>query len=109
MTFLVTTEGHLTQEVSVVLDPGVHFDATKRINFFHGDACDLSNYAEDESFKTKFDGVIMANLLCRLPDPHACLNGLDKIVNKGGVVVITTPLSWMEGMCILSLSLLLLL
>lgn len=109
MTFQVTTEGHLTQEVSVVLDPGVHFDATKRINFFHGDACALPKYAEDESFKTKFDGVIMANLLCRLPDPHACLNGLDKIVNKGGVVVITTPLTWLEGMFILLLSLLLLL
>ena len=38
-----------------------------------------------------FDGVVMANLLCRLPDPLACLDGISSRVNEGGVVVITTP------------------
>jgi hypothetical protein len=37
----------------------------------------------------------MSNLLCRLPDPIACLNGLSGIVNKGGVVVMVTPFSWL--------------
>merc|ERR1712130_860488 len=36
-----------------------------------------------------------SNLLCRLPDPVACLDGLPRIVNKGGVVVMATPFSWL--------------
>jgi hypothetical protein len=42
-----------------------------------------------------YDGVIMSNLLCRLPDPVACLDGLPRIVNKDGIVVIVTPFSWL--------------
>lgn len=38
----------------------------------------------------------MSNLLCRLPDPVACLDGLAQVVKKGGIVVLTTPFSWLE-------------
>ena len=43
-----------------------------------------------------FDGVILANLLCRLPEPLACLDGLERIINPGGIAVIATPFSWLE-------------
>jgi ubiquinone/menaquinone biosynthesis C-methylase UbiE len=45
---------------------------------------------------SSYDGVIMSNLLCRLPDPVRCLNGLPRVVNKGGVVVLVTPFSWLD-------------
>ena len=79
-------------------ESGVDSSVLNRVNFFQGDACTLSDYADKKDGFGTFDGVIMANLLCRLPDPMACLNALPKITNKGGVVVIVTPFTWLEGM-----------
>jgi len=36
------------------------------------------------------------NLLCRVPDPLRCLDGLAACTNPGGVVVLSTPFSWLE-------------
>jgi len=41
-----------------------------------------------------FDAVLMANLLCRLPDPGGCLEGLRRHVRSGSVLVLMTPCSW---------------
>ena len=41
----------------------------------------------------------MSNLLCRLPDPAACLRQFvesESLLNPGGVLVIVSPNSWME-------------
>jgi len=38
----------------------------------------------------------MSNLLCRLPNPTACLKSLSNIVNRNGVVLILTPYSWLD-------------
>ena len=46
----------------------------------------------DEGKLTTYDGVIMSNLLCRLPNPQACLQSLPNRVNNNGVVVMVTPL-----------------
>lgn len=43
------------------------------------------------------DAVLAANLLCRLPDPLAFLNRLPQLVRPGGVVVLTTPFSWLPA------------
>lgn len=56
-----------------------------------GDACALP---EDLGV---FDAVLMANLLCRLPDPAACLRGIRRHVRPGSVLVILTPCSWDEA------------
>jgi len=58
--------------------------------FQTGDACAL-----DPGLGT-FDAVLMANLLCRLPDPAACLSGLKRITDAGSILVFTTPCSWDE-------------
>lgn len=55
-----------------------------------GDACALP---EDPGI---FDAVLMANLLCRLPDPAACLKQLRKITRNGSVLFFSTPCSWDE-------------
>ncbi len=58
--------------------------------FQQGDACALSPELG------VFDGLLMANLLCRLPDPAACLKGLRNFTRSGSVMVFTTPCSWEE-------------
>ena len=64
-----------------------------RVRFKQGDACSLPIDLKD------FDAVLMANVLCRLPDPITCLErmqGANALVKKGGVLVMTTPFSWLE-------------
>lgn len=65
----------------------------KRVRFEQGDACTLPLHLKE------FDAVLMANVLCRLPDPAACLErmqGANALVKHGGVLVMTTPFSWLE-------------
>ena len=101
MNFKVPIEAELFETVEAVLEPGVTPDVANKVNFFVGDACkieELSSVQGDDNGNTTtntYDGVIMSNLLCRLPDPIACLNGLSGIMNKGGVVVMVTPYSWL--------------
>jgi putative 4-mercaptohistidine N1-methyltranferase len=89
MRFNVPIEAELFETVEAVLEPGVTPDVASKVNFFVGDACKIGEMS------STYDGIIMSNLLCRLPDPIACLNGLSGIVNKGGVVVMVTPFSWL--------------
>ncbi|WFB35125.1 methyltransferase domain-containing protein [Kiritimatiellota bacterium B12222] len=44
-----------------------------------------------------FDAILMSNLLCRLPDPTACLEGLKALTQPGSILVFTTPCSWDEA------------
>jgi putative 4-mercaptohistidine N1-methyltranferase len=92
--FRIPVEGELFEEVRAVHEEGVTPEVLSKVNFFTGDACDIANMATNGTLTT-YDGVIMSNLLCRLPDPMACLDGLGGIVNEGGVVVLVTPFSWL--------------
>jgi len=93
--FSVPVEGDIFEEVEAVHESDITDEIRNKVNFFTGDACKLTDYAENDTIG-KFDGVIMSNLLCRLPDPVACLNGMPHIVNKGGIIVMVTPFSWLE-------------
>lgn len=55
-----------------------------------GDACALP------AGLGTFDAVLAANLLCRVPDPQTCLQGIADAMNPGGVLVLTSPFTWME-------------
>jgi putative 4-mercaptohistidine N1-methyltranferase len=61
-----------------------------RVNFETGDACALRDGLG------KFDLVLMANLIDRLPDPARCLERLPELVSAGGWLVITSPYTWLE-------------
>lgn len=68
-----------------------------RVDFIQGDASRLAaaGISEDE----RFDAVLMSNLLCRLPDPAACLRqftGPDALLREGGILVLSSPNTWME-------------
>lgn len=64
-----------------------------KVTFKRADACSLPSEFVD------YDAAIIANLLCRLPSPMSLLSrlaGSRGIVRKGGLVLITSPFSWME-------------
>jgi len=92
--FKIPVEAELFQEVNAVHESGVDSNVLSRVNFFTGDACKIKEMADEGQIGT-YDGAIMSNLLCRLPDPVACLDGLNGIINVGGVVVMVTPFSWL--------------
>lgn len=76
---------------------------TARVNFFVGDACrmkEMMQPGEDGSLpllKAKaYDAILLGNLLCRLPDPMACLEALPDLLTQIGVILIVTPFTWME-------------
>jgi putative 4-mercaptohistidine N1-methyltranferase len=87
--FKCKTEGEKTQEIEASIDKAL----AQRINFSRADACALPAEFLD------YDAVLLANLLCRLPSPMACISrmsGPRGIVKKGGLLVITTPFTWMD-------------
>ncbi len=64
----------------------------ERIDFRVGDACHLS------ADLLGFDAVLLANLLCRLPEPEICLrnmSGPNGLVKQGGLLVLVSPYSWL--------------
>jgi 5-histidylcysteine sulfoxide synthase/putative 4-mercaptohistidine N1-methyltranferase len=92
--FRVPVEAELYEDVQAIHEHGVTDSVRSKVQFFTGDACRLIDMKED-GILGSYDGVVMSNLLCRLPDPMACLAGLPEIINPGGVVVMVTPFSWL--------------
>lgn len=84
--YTAVIEGTVVEKRTASVDPSVE---RTRMTFKQGDACDLPKDIG------KFDAIIAANLLCRLPDPRAFLDRLPSLLNPGGVVVIVSPYSWL--------------
>jgi putative 4-mercaptohistidine N1-methyltranferase len=63
---------------------------TDHVHFEQGDACAL------RSDLGKFDLVLMANLIDRLPDPARCLARLPDLLHPKGWLIITSPYTWLE-------------
>jgi putative 4-mercaptohistidine N1-methyltranferase len=71
------------------VDPEIDTD---RVSFEHADACALADRHRD------YDAVLVSNVLCRLADPQKFLERLQgprALIKKGGVLVLTTPFSWL--------------
>lgn len=82
-------EGDLKESRLAEVDPGL----SDRLTFRQADACALP------ADLVGFDAVLIANLLCRLPSPAACLGRLDGergLVKPGGILVVVSPYTWME-------------
>ncbi|CAF1290344.1 unnamed protein product [Adineta ricciae] len=82
-------QGMQQTTLTAVVNPSIDRD---RIQFEVGDACSLRSDLKD------FDAVVLANVLCRLPKPSTCLKrmqGNGGLVKKGGILVMTTPFSWL--------------
>ncbi|CAF3870011.1 unnamed protein product [Rotaria sp. Silwood1] len=82
-------QGMQTTVLTAMVDSSID---RHRIRFEVGDACSLPLYLKD------FDAVVLANVLCRLPKPSICLErmqGNNGLVMAGGILVMTTPFSWL--------------
>lgn len=87
MSYSVPQEGDALQHFSAALDADVD---TSRVSFRQGSACDLP------ADIGTFDAVLAANLLCRVPDPARCLSEASRVLRPGGLLLLTSPFSWME-------------
>jgi 5-histidylcysteine sulfoxide synthase/putative 4-mercaptohistidine N1-methyltranferase len=65
-------------------------EAATRVRFLQGDACNLP-----EKF-TGYDLVLAANLIDRLYDPAGFLRLIAGRLEKGGILVLTSPYDWRE-------------
>jgi 5-histidylcysteine sulfoxide synthase/putative 4-mercaptohistidine N1-methyltranferase len=86
----VPTEGELTESRSVALDR-LGLEATAgRVNFMQGDACNLKEIFTD------YDLVFAGNLIDRLYEPLLFLDSIRSRLRAGGLLVITSPYTWLE-------------
>jgi putative 4-mercaptohistidine N1-methyltranferase len=61
-----------------------------RVLFMQGDACNL------KPLSTGYDMVFAGNLIDRLYDPLLFLEGIATRIVAGGLLVITSPYTWLE-------------
>jgi putative 4-mercaptohistidine N1-methyltranferase len=65
-------------------------DVAHRVNFWQADACNL------KSIHQGFDLIFSGNLIDRLYDPGKFLDSLAARLNEEGMVILTSPYTWME-------------
>jgi 5-histidylcysteine sulfoxide synthase/putative 4-mercaptohistidine N1-methyltranferase len=65
-------------------------DYRQRVDFYQADACNLP-----EKF-SGYDLILAANLIDRLYSPRKFLGSIHERINPGGVLVITSPYTWLE-------------
>ncbi len=61
----------------------------KKVEFFQGDACNL------KPVFTGYDLILAANLIDRLYDPSQFLQSVHERLNPGGILMITSPYTWL--------------
>ncbi len=87
LTYARIAEGLMT--VATIAEAPADLDRRK-VHFETGDACNL------RPDLGRYDVVLMANLIDRLPAPRRCLARLPDLVVPGGQLVIASPFTWME-------------
>jgi len=83
--------GNFSTPLTAVVDPDID---RSRVQFIQGDATKLRDTGVGA-----VDAVLLSNLLCRLPDPAACLQqftGRESLLADNGILVIASPHSWMQ-------------
>jgi len=86
----IPTEGDLTAPRAVSLDRLGLAATAGRVVFMQGDACNL------KPLFTGYDLVFAGNLIDRLYDPAAFLRDVGRRVLPGGLLVLTSPYTWLE-------------
>ena len=65
-------------------------DVAHKVDFWQGDACNLKPQF------TNYDFILAANLIDRLYSPRQFLSNIHQRLNVGGVLMITSPYTWLE-------------
>ncbi|HFC30331.1 MAG TPA: putative 4-mercaptohistidine N1-methyltransferase, partial [Oceanospirillales bacterium] len=88
--YLIDDEGELTTLKEFHLDELDLGEKVHNVEFTQGDACNL---------KPKYSGydlIFAGNLIDRLYEPKAFLQDMIHRLNQGGLLVITSPYTWLE-------------
>lgn len=88
--YVLTEEGELVEYKSCHLADLGLADFAHKVEFFQGDACNLKPQF------TGYDFILAANLIDRLYNPTRFLNAIQERINKGGVLMIASPYTWLE-------------
>ncbi|MCX6077193.1 MAG: 5-histidylcysteine sulfoxide synthase [Campylobacterales bacterium] len=84
-------EGDLVLDKRVTIEELGYEKLKERVSFWQGDACNLKpNF-------TGYDAIMATNLIDRLYQPRLFLETIDERLNKGGILVITSPYTWQES------------
>lgn len=86
----IPTEGELTVPRAISLDRLGLGDVGSRVLFMQGDACNL------KAIYSGYDLVFAGNLIDRLYDPTLFLREITDRILPGGLLVITSPYTWLE-------------
>ncbi len=88
--YTIQDEGELVSYKEANLSEMGLRDTADRVNFMQGDACNLPPKFTD------YDLVFAGNLIDRLYDPEKFLSTIQERIRSGGVLVITSPYTWLE-------------
>ena len=88
--YAIQDEGDIVSFKEITLDSLGYSDIANRVNFMQGDACNLPEKFDD------YDVVFAGNLIDRLYEPQAFLNLIKGRIRSGGLLVITSPYTWLE-------------
>jgi 5-histidylcysteine sulfoxide synthase/putative 4-mercaptohistidine N1-methyltranferase len=84
-------EGALFIPKKVTLEELGYTHCKDKVEFWQGDACNLKpNF-------TGYDLVLAKNIIDRLYNPQLFLESIQERLNKGGVLVLTSPYTWDES------------
>lgn len=90
--YVTQEEGELVEYHQVRLkDVGLDSQLARKIDFVQGDACNLKPQPEG------FDLVLASNLIDRLRQPKRFLQDITRMINPGGVLVLSSPYTWLEA------------
>ncbi|KAJ8309578.1 hypothetical protein KUTeg_014452 [Tegillarca granosa] len=84
--YFVQEEGDLVKHLLAQISKDID---CSRTSFEQGDACNLRHDLG------QFGCVLAANLICRLHQPFKFLDRLSDLVAPGGILVITSPYTWL--------------
>ena len=87
--FALQDEGDLVTYKEVTIEELGYQDIKDKVSFMQGDACNLPEKFAD------YDMVFAGNLIDRLYDPALFLNLIKGRIRQGGLLVITSPYTWL--------------
>ncbi|RLA72247.1 MAG: SAM-dependent methyltransferase [Epsilonproteobacteria bacterium] len=81
---LVSLQAHTLAELNLE-------DVQNNVTFWQGDACNLKSHFQG------YDLVMATNLIDRLYEPILFLQDVHQRINEGGILILTSPYTWMEA------------
>lgn len=89
--YTITDEGDLVHYEERRLDQLGLDKVADKVEFMQGDACNLKSLYSD------YDLILAANLIDRLYEPAQFLKTIHARLNKGGILLLASPYTWLEA------------